>query len=604
MKENIDRFVSWIKKYKFIREILFIVFTYIFYKKTMLFMKTTEIAGLFKEDNSLVIPYLVVIAIIVLPFLIFKGRKQFIYLITIDIVYTLFLVINIIYLRETGDMLRLSNFIFPYMYKPMSEVIWTFGFKEIMYFIDIPVLIILLKKVNIFNNSNRNIIIALLGILSCIILIPNYQDSKDFMSYSYNTKESIMYSSPLGYEYMDIENTIKALRSKATEEEISKVESWMEWNKENLPDNEYKGKFKGKNVFFLQVESLESMVINQKVDGQEITPNINKLVNSGLYFSNIFEQNHGGNTADAEIMSNTSILPLGNALTFMYAPDVKYNSIANVLKTQGYTTMGAHPERAHDYFWSFNYRAMGFDNIYDIDNMNVTGRVGYYVSDEDFFSKYLKEVEKKKDEGPIFSMAVTISSHGPFDISEEYRYMKMPDELYKNRLGEYFQAIHYADKQIGMFIDGLDKMGILQDSVIVVFGDHGGPHKYYPDLIKDAPLEGDWWKKDTSTVPLVIYSQGIEPKVIDKHGGLIDLPPTLLYLLDVKNDYMMGRNLLNTNRDATVYLPRENADGVREKTIVGNVQNEEERKRLEEAYDIGDIIIRTRYLEKQNKLNY
>ena len=99
--------------------------------------------------------------------------------------------------------------------------------------------------------------------------------------------------SPLGYYAFDIVDTLTTTnktqlnQNKVSKEDIESIDNWLENNKENLPDNSYKGIYKGNNVIYIQVESLENWVINTKINGQEITPNLNKLLNNSIYFNNI-----------------------------------------------------------------------------------------------------------------------------------------------------------------------------------------------------------------------------------------------------------------------------------------------------------------------------
>lgn len=71
---------------------------------------------------------------------------------------------------------------------------------------------------------------------------------------------------------------------KLTDQDKADINELFEIKKENLPDNEYLGMAKGKNLIYIQVESLENFVIGKTVNGKEITPNLNKLVQKSLYF--------------------------------------------------------------------------------------------------------------------------------------------------------------------------------------------------------------------------------------------------------------------------------------------------------------------------------
>lgn len=78
------------------------------------------------------------------------------------------------------------------------------------------------------------------------------------------------------------------------------IKEWYDKNIENLPDNQYAGMVKGKNLLVIQVESLENFVINQKIQGQEITPNLNRLLKNSLYFDNYHENVNNGISPDSD----------------------------------------------------------------------------------------------------------------------------------------------------------------------------------------------------------------------------------------------------------------------------------------------------------------
>jgi phosphoglycerol transferase MdoB-like AlkP superfamily enzyme len=113
--------------------------------------------------------------------------------------------------------------------------------------------------------------------------------------------------------------------SKSTEkldsDKVSAVDKWLKDNaKYQDPDPSYvnlNGLIKGKNIIAIHVESLENIMVNYSSYGQEITPNINRLLNSSIYFNNIHEQVKDGNSSDAELMINASIYPISEGSAFL-----------------------------------------------------------------------------------------------------------------------------------------------------------------------------------------------------------------------------------------------------------------------------------------------
>ncbi|MGN0025708.1 MAG: LTA synthase family protein, partial [Clostridium sp.] len=264
-----------------------------------------------------------------------------------------------------------------------------------------------------------------------------------------------------------------------------------------------------------------------------------------------------------------------------------------ILNKEGYNTILTHAEKAGD--WNFaeaGKSAAGYKTIWDIREYNIDERVGFGLSDRSFYTQFVEKIAKEEE--PFLAVLPTLTSHGPFDIDEKYRELDLPKELDKNRLGGYFQSIHYADKQIGLFFELLKEKDLLDNTIVVIYGDHGGVHKYYMEDVEASNIEGNWWQEKDSKIPLIICGSQIPSKNIETYGGQIDIMPTVAYLLGVDTKgYQMGRNLLNTNRDATVIK-----DGI----IVGNPKEDEEEM-LKKAYDIADKIIKNDYYNATNKMD-
>ena len=345
----------------------------------------------------------------------------------------------------------------------------------------------------------------------------------------------------------------------------------------------------GKNVIALQVESLENFVIGKKVYGQEITPNINKLLKNSLYFDNIKEQNNSGTSSDCDIMVNTSILPVREGTTVFGYPWAEYNTLQKILKSKGYSTVSTHPEVPGNWNWAEVHKAFKADEIWDAHQFDQSEIIGLGMSDESYLRQVGERLKSQKQ--PFYTFLVTLTSHGPFDMPKDKQYLNLPEDLNENMLGAYFQSVRYTDEAIGEFINQLKEEGLLDNTVIMIYGDHGGVHKFYEDKIKDAPLERDWWKDDEKEIPFLIYNPSINGETISKEGGQIDFLPTIAYLLGFNRDTFdntaMGRVLVNTNRNASILNNGE---------IVGN-PTPEEKAHLEKSFNIADMIIQGNYFK-------
>ena len=151
----------------------------------------------------------------------------------------------------------------------------------------------------------------------------------------------------------------------------------------------------------------------------------------------------------------------------------------------------------------------------------------------------------------------TLTSHGPFDLPDEYKMLELPQEIDNSYLGGYIKSINYTDRQIGEFIDNPEKSGVMKDSVLVIYGDHAGLNKYenYKESLKYLDYEDNFWKSNEVKVLSLIYNIDLQGETTKTYGGLIDVLPTISYLMRINREefdnkvmaWMLLYHLLFTN---------------------------------------------------------
>jgi phosphoglycerol transferase MdoB-like AlkP superfamily enzyme len=551
--------------------------------------------------------YYIAFALIFLSFsLLFKGTGRIIYTLVIDFLLTLLILVDLWYFRgfltvpsaliltQTANLDNMSGSILSMTSK--------LDFIFISDFIILAVYALVTRKhfTKSHGRALKTFLCTFILSILFIIYVPlsitvfNVKNvSNAYLFDSYDKSNTARYFSPIGYHIIDCYTVYRDSKPyKLTDQDKSDINELFEIKKENLPDNQYLGMAKGKNLIYIQVESLESFVIGQKINGKEITPNLNKLIQNSLYFPNTFEQVNEGTSSDADLMVNTSMLPLRQGSTFFRYPNNKYNSLPNLLKDEGYSTIAIHPDKGS--FWNYKngLLGIGFDKFNDYYSFNVDEQIGLGISDKRYFEQVVPMLKEQKQ--PFYSETVTLTSHGPFDLPEKYRELGLDPELNESKLGGYFESIHYTDKQIGNFINQLDKEGLLQNSIIAIMGDHTGIHKYYDDSIGQLSHKEDWYlNTGNPTVPFIIYNPSVkEGKTFNKlYNGEIDVMPTLLYLLGVDKDKYentaLGRNLLNTNKSFAV---------ITNGTLKGGENlTDKEKEIYKKSLDISDKMIRANY---------
>lgn len=591
---------------------LMIFVTLTFLIKSILFVVLLDPSfNSFINTLSYSIVYLTFIVFIYSFGYIFSKNKRIIFYIISSFVYSILLLTDLWYFRVNGDFFGVNQILFSGTFNPSQKSLINFKSVDLTLFIDtlFMILFFILKKASIPGKKDiKKFIISLLT--SLIMFITCYVYFAFIETSVFGNKSicsqrspliSVQASGPLTYHLIESINSAKEYlnsKIKLDSTDQQSIQKWLEANNENLPDNEFKSIAKGKNVIFLQIESLENFVINQKTNNQEITPFLNKLSREGLYFNNIYEQNNGGHSIDCDFLVNTSIYPSGHRVSAIaYGDNIYPNSFPRILSRYGYTTITSRPEDPGDFNWmKLHKNCFGVSNVFSILDYNNDEKIGYGLSDKSSLIQFSDKLKKLTP--PFFAQTCTLTSHGPFNLDSKYRQLKLPIEIDTNYLGGYFESLHYTDAQLELFFKELETNDLLNNSIIVIYGDHTGVHKYYNDSIQNLNYEENWWKDFDHKIPLIIYSPDITPTVIKASGGQTDILPTLCYILGVDDDLYrktsMGRVLVNTNIDATVIKDT----ATNSNTIKGTLKNYKEERHLLDAYTIGEKIIQDNYFSR------
>ncbi|HOJ09803.1 MAG TPA: LTA synthase family protein [Clostridiales bacterium] len=433
-----------------------------------------------------------------------------------------------------------------------------FKVKDIIYILDIPMLLIWLikfrkkgiEKVNPANRLIAGVLSLALGVAGFISIYS--KTDMDILIYNSNyitQKMGILYSHFDGLKLYAKESFNK--NKGLTQNESYSIKQYF-GNKQE-PGRKYRGIAKDKNLIVIQVEALQEFMINRKVNGVEITPNLNKLINESLYFNNFYYQVAGGNTSDAEFLLNTSLYPAKEGAVYVRFAENTYHSLPEIMNNKGYNTYALHAFTAK--FWNRTemYKTLGFKEFidgsyYEMDDF--AGWDGEALSDASFFNQSLDKIDTSR---PFYSFFITLSSHYPFTFFEDYNFEA--GELEGAFIGNYIKAINYADSCLGKFIEELKQKGLYNNSLLVVYGDHSGVPKHLSGELMDflgMDYSDTQWIK-LQKVPLIIhYPEQINGDTISVTGGQIDILPTIANLMDFKAPYAMGKDLLNTKNGYVV----------------------------------------------------
>jgi hypothetical protein len=305
----------------------------------------------------------------------------------------------------------------------------------------------------------------------------------------------------------------------------------------------------GRNLILVQIEALQSMMLQAEYEGQELMPNVNQLLKEDtLYFDRYYATIGKGNTADAEFATLNSLYPVIDRECYELYQTNTYDGLPWMLKERGYSTFGVHGYLGD--FWNRNYAYpyQGIDEYYSIEDLDDSDQIGLGISDKSMFRQAAALMEEQ--EGPFFSFLVTLTNHHPYQLPEELSEIKLKEEHEGTKFGSYLQTVHYTDQAIAVLIEELKARDLYENSVLVFYGDHHGLNKNMDDneIYVSEWLGREYDYDEMFRIPLIIHIPGIGySETISTLGGQIDFLPTIANLMDLELDhpYILGRDLYN-----------------------------------------------------------
>ncbi|TYP75529.1 LTA synthase family protein [Paenibacillus methanolicus] len=333
-----------------------------------------------------------------------------------------------------------------------------------------------------------------------------------------------------------------------TQDAINAMKGIQEPDSPNLS-----GAAEGRNVIIVQLEAFQNFLIDLKIEGQEVTPNMNKLARDNFYFPHFFQQVGQGNTSDAEFVVNTSLyIPPHGAAAMQYA-DKALPSMPKLLADRGYESYNFHTNDVA--FWNRNnlYDALGFTRYYDKPFFTEEDKVFFGASDEVLYRRTAEELKQKQDAGTKFyAHVISMTAHHPFSIPAEKDKIKLPARYQGTFVGDYIRAQSYADYALGKFIEELKVSGLWENSILLVYGDHLGLPKYSLDGNDKRLMEEIYGRTytyhDMINIPFIIAGDNVTyPSRQQQIGGQSDVMPTVMNLLGIsmQNHVHFGQDLLN-----------------------------------------------------------
>lgn len=440
-----------------------------------------------------------------------------------------------------------------------------FTYKTLLSFADVIILVFILLKFPQFcdttplsRQEKRTFFggaTALLVLQISVAVIYNPQ----LFSRSFDRQTIVKNLGLYTYHIYDIvlQSRSSAQHAFASGDEFSEIDNYAK-TKDTEPNKEFFGTAEGKNIILISMESTQNFVINQEVNGQEITPFLNDFIQESYYFDNFYHQTGQGKTSDAEFIIDNSLYPLDRGSVFFTHADNEFTATPEQLKPYGYYSAVFHSNDKQ--FWNRDnmYPALGYDRYFNQQDFIGTEQasVGWGLKDKDFFDQSIEKLKSLPQ--PFYAKFITLTNHFPYQLDPEDQYIEEYTSD-SNVVNRYFTTVRYMDEAIKQLVESLKKEGLYENSIIVLYGDHYGISEEHNTAMAQFLGKEELTPFDTmqlQRVPLIIHIPGHEGKTISKVSGQIDIKPTLLHLLGVETDKSIefGTDLFSNENDPLVIM--------------------------------------------------
>jgi len=363
-------------------------------------------------------------------------------------------------------------------------------------------------------------------------------------------EEIIVISEPSYERIIDDTAWIEKMNNESNET-IKVIDEYL-MNRTITPKNEYTGIFKDKNLVYIMVEAFDFMGIDE-----QLTPTLYKLTQDGFFFDHFFSPQYSCATGESEFIGLTSLVPrTGICSPNTYTENVYNRSIFNLFNDAGYFSSSYHNYSDKFYQRTELHQNLGSTYFYNNDDLEIKTLKGW-PSDVNLMEEAFKVYGDKQR---FFSYIITSSTHFPYDIDSTLgnRYLDEISALYPDlplNVQRYKSKAMELDRSIETLINLLDAQGILEDTVIIMYGDHF-PLKTEKQVFLDY---GDPYNErakgfNINMLPMIIYNSEVKGERLSTISSTFDLVPTIANLFDLEYDprFYFGIDMFDTNQERVV----------------------------------------------------
>lgn len=313
-----------------------------------------------------------------------------------------------------------------------------------------------------------------------------------------------------------------------------------------------------KNLVIFVQESLGAQFVGFSGGDKTITPNLEKLSNEGIAFTNLFS--NGTRSVRGLAGVSSGWLPLvGEEVVKRNKSQKEFFTVASLLKPYGYKSSFIYGGEANFDDMRTWYMGNGFDEVIEQkDYPNPIFVSSWGVSDEDLVIKANEKFKEYNTKGEKFvSVMFSSSNHEPFELPDgKIEFI----EGKERRSAE--NAVKYADFAIGRFFELAKKEPYYKDTVFVVVADHN-VRVYGDDVVPVNMFQ----------IPALIISDNIKTQKYDTLSSQPDVLATALDLIGIDLNYpILGHSIFSNDKEEVSFMMFNDTFALREKDRVAVIQ--------------------------------
>jgi len=487
--------------------------------------------------------------VLLAPVFILRGKARLAALLAVDLVLTFVLVLDLVYFRQFADLPSVAVLKYAGLAAKVDGIAMALLRPvDVVLFLSGPVMLAFLHRRVVAAPALRPLRAVALAVAGAVVVLAVALTSKTVRS---PVGMRIRVANRLGFIGFHVHDAVgyagRALAVRRLDRDAVLRDALALLGEREAAAPAPAGSTRGMNVVVVQWESLQGFAGGLTVEGRPVTPNLDRLAAESTTFSRFYSQIGQGNTADAELLAQCSLQPAREGAAFYEYAGTRFRCLPELMGQAGYHTVVMHANDPEFWGRSTTYPAIGFKEFLHVDHF--PGRkVGMGTDDRDFFPEAVKRIGGLPQ--PFYAVLLSLTSHVPFNDVPELRSDLPHGRFAGTTIAHYLDAIHHADAALGAFVDGLRERGLLERTVLVVYGDHWGVSRRTSELGEYLGIPA--WNVprfflEERRVPMLVRIPGQAPGRIDRAGGQIDLAPTLARLVGVPTPSaaFLGQDLLD-----------------------------------------------------------